>query len=73
MPRFYGKAQLMETRNSAPSNEINLRRITCGQRRERYKTTIITDHTDQKTLPISHVVNVAVLVIMSSDFQKYLR
>ena len=73
MHRFYGEAQLMETRNSAPSNEINLRRITCGQRRERYKTTIITDHTDQKTLPISHVVKAAVLVIMSSDFQKYLR
>ena len=70
MHRFYGEAQLTETRNSAPSNEINLRRITCGQRRERYKTTIITD---QKTLPISHVVKAAVLVIMSSDFQKYLR
>ena len=73
MPRFYGKARLMETRNSAPSNEINLCRITCGERRKIYKTTIITDHTDQNTWPISHVVKAAVLVIMSSDFRKYLR
>ena len=73
MPRFYGKAQLMETRNSAPSNEMSLRRITCSERRKIYKTTIITDHTDQNTWPISHVVKTAVLVTMSSDFRKYLR